>query len=390
MHRFLIAGALALMAGGLGVTRLATLESRLDQFDDFRADGPRRLAVLGRDLARVQEELDGLRGELEQAGSTLDADRESLASRLAVLQDELGATVQGLEALRAEHASFAPAELDARLEELVQSVDGQWKGLSRSLSDATVLAQRNQAQIGRLDAEVSPDVDQRWRDIMGPTVQLAGTSTVGSGVLLESRPLESGVYETLVLTAWHVVRDIRTDAGKDDIPIPIYIYAQDGSRESETAKLLVHDVELDVALLRLNTDERQAYGARLVARRQAASSKVFAPIYAAGCPLGNDPIPTRGEIASVHHEVDGSDYWMISAPTYIGNSGGGVYDEETHELLGIFSKIYTHGNLRPTVVPHMGLVTPLSRIYTWIEEQGHGRLTQDPRTGEIELRLASR
>ena len=128
----------------------------------------------------------------------------------------------------------------------------------------------------------------------------------------------------------------------------------------------------------------------MVTKSTAHASKVFAPIYAAGCPLGNDPIPTRGEIASVHHEVDGTDYWMISAPTYIGNSGGGVYDEATHELLGIFSKIYTHGNLRPTVVPHMGLVTPLARIYEWLEAEGYARVQHNSETGATELRMAAK
>jgi hypothetical protein len=89
-----------------------------------------------------------------------------------------------------------------------------------------------------------------------------------------------------------------------------------------------------------------------------------------GCPLGNDPIPTFGEIADTHHEVDGNHYWMINAPTYIGNSGGGIFSSSDHELLGIFSKIYTHGNLRPTVIPHMGLVTPLTAVYDWLEEVG--------------------
>ena len=66
-----------------------------------------------------------------------------------------------------------------------------------------------------------------------------------------------------------------------------------------------------------------------------------------------------------------------NAPTYIGNSGGGIFDAESHELLGIFSKIYTHGNLRPTVVPHMGLVTPLQDIYAWCEEIGCGVLLEE-------------
>ena len=102
--------------------------------------------------------------------------------------------------------------------------------------------------------------------------------------------------------------------------------------------------------------------------------RIFDSIYAVGCPLGNDPIPTSGEIADTNHRVDGNTYWMISAPTYIGNSGGGIYDAKSGALLGIFSKIYTHGNLRPTVVPHMGLVTPMSQIYDWLESKGYAKL----------------
>jgi hypothetical protein len=65
---------------------------------------------------------------------------------------------------------------------------------------------------------------------------------------------------------------------------------------------------------------------------------------------------------------------MLSAPTYIGNSGGGIFDAKSHQLIGVFSKIYTHGNLRPTVVPHMGLATPMHQVYEWIEKEKLGRL----------------
>jgi hypothetical protein len=105
-----------------------------------------------------------------------------------------------------------------------------------------------------------------------------------------------------------------------------------------------------------------------------ARARIFDRIYAVGCPLGNDPIPTWGEIADTHHAVDGQRYWMISAPTYIGNSGGGIFDADTHELLGIFCKIYTHGSVRPTVVPHMGLVTSLAGVYDWLDQTAYAHL----------------
>ena len=59
---------------------------------------------------------------------------------------------------------------------------------------------------------------------------------------------------------------------------------------------------------------------------------------------------------------------------------------ETHELLGIFSKIYTHGTLRPTIVPHMGLVTPMNEIYAWLEQQGYDLIANAPlETKEVAL-----
>ena len=160
------------------------------------------------------------------------------------------------------------------------------------------------------------------------------------------------------------------------MPIPIRIYLEDGSTKTENAVLLAYDVDLDLALLELELAERVLYGARLPSRARLAGVKVFDAVYAVGCPLGNDPIPTAGEIASINHRVDGSSYWMISAPTYIGNSGGGIFDARTHELLGIFSKIYTHGSLRSTIVPHMGLVTPMPAIYAWFESIGYLELAE--------------
>ena len=51
-----------------------------------------------------------------------------------------------------------------------------------------------------------------------------------------------------------------------------------------------------------------------------------------------------------------------------------MFDARTHELLGIFSKIYTHGSIRPTVVPHMGLATSLIPIYDWLDKVGYASL----------------
>jgi S1-C subfamily serine protease len=68
--------------------------------------------------------------------------------------------------------------------------------------------------------------------------------------------------------------------------------------------------------------------------------------------------------------MEDEDYWMVSTPAYFGNSGGGVFLAETCELIGIFSKIYTHGTYQPQVITHMGLAVPINVIHDWLDEIG--------------------
>ena len=55
-------------------------------------------------------------------------------------------------------------------------------------------------------------------------------------------------------------------------------------------------------------------------------------------------------------------------------------------MVGIFSKIYTHGGLRPMVVPHMGLVTPLDGVYDWLDTRDEIEVIEGP--DGVELRMA--
>jgi S1-C subfamily serine protease len=202
-----------------------------------------------------------------------------------------------------------------------------------------------------------------------------GEDSVGSGVLLRSEPVEgSKDFRTYALTAWHVIRDLQVGPEDLSFTVPVTIYGEDHHASPESATVIKYDTTVDVAILRLHTKRQIDCGAKLAPRSRLDHVRTFDRIYAVGCPLGNEPIPTFGEIADTHHVVDGSSYWMISAPTYIGNSGGGIFDAQSHELLGIFSKIYTHGTLRPTVVPHMGLVTSLTTIYDWLDKVGLAQL----------------
>jgi hypothetical protein len=373
------------LAGVIGSQKLFGLTARVDHLTAELADVPERRRALESELEELRCELSLLKGELDQ-GAAAEAEALALAARLAGAENRLLDIAGAIEAqgsslkVLSEASSTLAPTLEERIAAQAEQMTVLWQGLRERVDATESLAESSIERLNEVDRHLvveARDVVRMWSELVGPTVQLAGENSVGSGVLLRSHEVPSAVpgettYVTYVLTAWHVVRDIVE--GDLERPVPIVIYPEDGSTIRETATLLRHEPTLDAALLMLDSSEPFVFGAALAPRSRLGAVRIFDAIYAVGCPLGNDPIPTPGEIATCHHLVDGLNYWMINAPTYIGNSGGGIFDAESHELLGIFSKIYTHGSLRPTIVPHMGLVTPLASIYDWLDTVGFGQL----------------
>lgn len=382
MHRIVLACAVGACLFSVGFTTRDDLAGRVENVE--RALGNARGNAVPRvELAALEDQLAALRAELE-AGAEDDT-----ARRLTRLQEALVAahTEVARQAARIAELEAVAAEVQ-RIDEIETGARTRVDGLVRALEATTSIALETRDELGRVRGHLAADNTEQWQAMVGPTVQLAGDTTVGSGVLLPSRPVEGEPdrFRTPLLTAWHVVRDIRADALDADAPIPVFLRDANGERTEYGARLLDHDAPLDAALLVIETDHPFAVGALLPTRERLRTARVFDPIVAVGCPLGNDPIPTRGQLTDLHHRVGDEHFWMISAPTYIGNSGGGLYAQGTHELVGIFSKIYTHGAIRPTVIPHMGLATPLESFYDWIDAGDVARVVEAHGGAAIVLR----
>ena len=392
---------------GLGLvaqtTQLRGLETHLDELRTDMTQGQQHQEVLRDELVEVRRDLGTLAagqghlrvglGALEEGVGSVREEAvhaRVLAERLEETEGRLGAIGETVEAqagclknLEDAQASFSPSDLEAELEAELEARDAklseQYALLNAQMSEAEAKADESKRLVAALGEEVHTprDLQQMWEELVAPVVQLAGDSSVGSGVLLESRFDEKrDTYFTYLITAWHVVRDIQEGPSPREAPVPVTIYSQDGTLRREKAHLVCYDAGIDAALLEVLTDDELPHGARIPSRAALDKVRIFDEVYAVGCPLGNDPIPTRGEISTSNHVVDDERYWMINAPTYIGNSGGGIFHSETHALLGIFSKIYTHGSVRPTIVPHMGLMTPLTTIYDWLATQGYDVVAQ--------------
>jgi S1-C subfamily serine protease len=319
-------------------------------------------------IAAIQSQSD----EAMTAGSAawkLQPELEHLQAELALLRD----------AVRSDHRGTKTV-VDACLDEIRRN--------------ETAAAQR----LGAMQAAVSTIADQLARDptqmnraMLLPTVQLTGDDTVGSGTLVFSGVNPTGGQtESYVLTSSHVVRNILIDKrGTEDDTIDVTVYLPEGNVHVK-GRSVADNTRIDAALVQLLTDRVFPFTATVYPPDGRALS-VWDPVCAVGCPLGNDPLPSQGEISSLQNHVNDANYWMINAPTWFGNSGGGVYLGASHQLIGVFSKIYTHGRGDPVVVTHMGLCTPIDAIYAWLSHEGLVHLLQSKPKSEPDLQaLAAR
>lgn len=370
-------GVLLTSVAVVGGKRIATLDSLIRNGNQTATERETGAAKMARELARQREdrgalltEITRLEGELER----LEGERNQAILDLRVefdtsqakLRELVTSSTGQLSVLESSVTQLEGAEYSALIQQLNASVSEKWSVLEARLDLADGRLESTKNALADIDHKIAEerDLDAMWNDLMGPVVKLAGDDSVGSGVRLESVDTGSG-HRTLVLTAWHVVRDILDDAdGKTEVPVTIY--DRFGIDAITSAVLVDFDATLDIALLELLDHDFHPFGAKLAPRERLLGTRVFEPIIAVGCPLGNDPVPSRGEVSDTSHYVDGQRYWMINAPTFIGNSGGGIFDGHTHELVGIFSKIYNYGSNQETIIPHMGLMTPLDRIYDWM------------------------
>jgi S1-C subfamily serine protease len=354
--------------------RLKSLETKgAWAAESERIEDQRAAQVVERTKSQ-ERELNELKARLLELGDWRD-EFESFAaltrSSQRSLREEIRKTLASAANMRPASAEHDFAKITATLsscEERLNSTDGALNDLRERLESTS---RPSKTSIAEQDPQLAKRATS-WHKLMGPAVQLSGGGTVGSAVLLPSERSDDG-WRTQLLTAWHVVRDIRLGLG-DDALIPVTIYHEDGSTRVEEARLLCRDASIDIALLELSSTKSRLPGVQLATRASLAKVQVFEDVYAVGCPLGNDPIPTHGKLSDTRHMVEGTRHWMVSAPTYIGNSGGGIFHADTEELVGIFSKLYTHGSLRPTVVPHMGLAIPLTEVYDWLEGEGYAAL----------------
>jgi S1-C subfamily serine protease len=347
----------------------------------IRVTGAALLAVglgfLGSFLIALRRELADARGTIEVLQLRTDVQRDELAR----LRSHVIAVDQDITRVQTAEASSRAQllrEVDTRTEAGAVVIKNELTALEERLRALRAAAEEH----GRLLAEVSAreDIDSRQHELMAPTVRVNAAHEVGSGSLLWTRLLAPGKARSYVLTAWHICAEDPPGA-----PVDVDVYEEGEPTRTDRGRIVVHDPTLDLALVEIDSARPHRFLANLPPRELVESLRVFTPIYAIGCPLGYPPLPSSGEVTCRDKLLDGLHYWMVNAPTIFGNSGGGIYTAEGHELIGVLSRISAYKNMIDVAVPHMGLVTPIHRVYDWLDSTEYAFVYRD-RLAEQEIR----
>ncbi|MBL8734513.1 MAG: trypsin-like peptidase domain-containing protein [Planctomycetes bacterium] len=349
-----------------------------------------RLETRQQDVGALEKKLDaavakvGDTHEFDQMRQQILAETESRIRALekdlhqaAAGSEQAGRIADDLQRAKQDVALFR-SQLSNDFDRTKALVDAYINEVRKKEQDAATKLGETQVAIALLANQLYRDPKELTRTMLSPTVQLNGEDTVGSGTVVFSgpNPKNGDKVETYVLTSNHVVRNILADTPKAQREgFDVTIYLPDGKLVVK-GRAVASEPKIDAALIKLETDRVLPNVANVLPRDETGQIKVWDPVCAVGCPLGNDPVPSQGEISSLHNELNGSNYWMINAPTYFGNSGGGIYRANTRQLIGVFSKIYTHGKGTPVVVPHMGLCTPMTLVYDWLDREKLAHLLQ--------------
>lgn len=142
------------------------------------------------------------------------------------------------------------------------------------------------------------------------------------------------------------------------------------------ADVVAYDAPQDIAVLKFRDSADYPYVA-MYPRSKAKDIPFLTPVACIGAALGEHPIVTFGHLNGKQHEIDNHEYWLSTAQSIFGNSGGAIImidgdDDGGKKLwfIGIPSRI----SLVPlgfgaNVVTHMGFFIPVFRIYDWLESQ---------------------
>jgi S1-C subfamily serine protease len=245
-----------------------------------------------------------------------------------------------------------------------------------------------------------------------PTIRIKSDRSTGSGTIIYCGEREEADedgelgFSTYVLTNHHVVasairveksfdpvlgKDVKRDY-RDFVSVEVFNYKNRSTITAKTtadAEIMAYHEKRDVALLRLRTNQKFDYVAKILDAAEAKNVHIFDKLYVVGCGLGQPPFPTSGMLTGKDATIDYYPYWQTSAPSIFGNSGGAVFRAESLEMMGIPSRISVRGGMFGSgdAITHIGYFCPPNEIHKFLKDEGYLFLVDPTHTEAADLKV---
>ena len=223
------------------------------------------------------------------------------------------------------------------------------------------------------------------REVLLANCRIRSGNVGGSGTVIYSKGEEE--YSTYVLTNHHVVennikvekkwspllkRDIKVDImGTVEVHFFKYQYSSRAiGNISIDADIMTYDKDEDIALIKLRDTDKVPAVAKMYPRGEETKLRLGRDVIAIGAGLGEPPIMTKGILSQFAREIENREFWISTAPTIFGNSGGAVYLEDTAEFIGIPARLAVIMSFfGGDAITHLSYLIPITRVYKFFEDQ---------------------
>lgn len=252
--------------------------------------------------------------------------------------------------------------------------------------------------------------ESRHREMLLPVVRVRANNAGGSGTIIYSEPDADGEYSTYVLTNHHVVdglikveekwstllkKNVKMDVmSTAEVQQFTYRYQSRAvGASSIDADVVAYDKEEDLALLHLRAGAKPPAVAKLFPMGHENKLRLSAGVFAVGAGLGESPVITDGMLAGFGREMENREFWISTAPTIFGNSGGALFLASTHELIGVPARVaVTMAGFSAAPITHLSYAIPITRVYKFLEDQMFNFIFDSAHTevGDAERRASAR
>jgi S1-C subfamily serine protease len=231
------------------------------------------------------------------------------------------------------------------------------------------------------------DYEKRHKMIALPCVRIRTPKAGGSGTVIYSAENEDGGVSTYLLTNHHVVDNCITIKDEwsallkskrkidtfETVHAHFFAYRWESRSIGGTdiqSDIMCYDKEEDLALVRLRSEEPVPSIAKLFPRDDEKRLRIGMPVICVGAGMGEAPVQSGGFLSQFGREIERREFWLSTAPSIFGNSGGALFLADTYEFIGVPARIAVALiGFSADPITHLSFAIPITRVYQFLEDQ---------------------